>query len=334
MQRIDWIDNLKAIAIILVVWGHMSGLNPDFKNIIYSFHIPTFLCITGFLISTHLKTKTFKQIWRYNLKPYLKAYVFFSVVAIFLWYALEKLGANLSVMLAPTKGAFYGVHGKEMLLIHNNDPLWYFPFLIVSLLISYVFLKFNRAVTLILTFIYCLFSFVYNGVRLPWCIDIAGVGVFFIISGVIIREYYDKKNIQEIPSIFYALVISFMLAVILVVLNQINGETNINRATWGNNEFLYLLNAFIGIAMLGVISLILPLTKYFKLLSKQTLLIFCTHIYLVKFARLIPLPENEILEQIIIFIVMLLITTLCLIGAMIVSPLFNKIILNQTYKKD
>lgn len=60
MKKIQWLDTLKGIAIILVVLGHSS---PDvslpggpsdqyFKilyNVIYSFHMPLMFWIAGFL---------------------------------------------------------------------------------------------------------------------------------------------------------------------------------------------------------------------------------------------------------------------------------------------
>ena len=58
-KRIVWADALKGILIILVVLGHsigasMTKLGNSFAddylwNLIYSFHMPTFIAISGFL---------------------------------------------------------------------------------------------------------------------------------------------------------------------------------------------------------------------------------------------------------------------------------------------
>ena len=45
-KRELWIDILRGIGILLVVLGHT---NPPFKRIIYSFHIPLFFILSGFL---------------------------------------------------------------------------------------------------------------------------------------------------------------------------------------------------------------------------------------------------------------------------------------------
>ncbi|HEM4571297.1 TPA: acyltransferase family protein [Streptococcus suis] len=45
--RIQWIDNLKGIGILLVVLGHTSF---PFKNYIFWIHMPLFFVLTGIII--------------------------------------------------------------------------------------------------------------------------------------------------------------------------------------------------------------------------------------------------------------------------------------------
>lgn len=71
VQRLDWIDALKSILIIIVIWGHLiqyySGETEFWENsiweIIYSFHMPLFIFISGYFFKNKpnliesLKTK-------------------------------------------------------------------------------------------------------------------------------------------------------------------------------------------------------------------------------------------------------------------------------------
>lgn len=54
-KRISYIDQLKGIAIFLVVLGHLIGHNAGSGNglwtFIYSFHMPLFMFISGYLAS-------------------------------------------------------------------------------------------------------------------------------------------------------------------------------------------------------------------------------------------------------------------------------------------
>lgn len=50
-DRILWLDTLKVMAIYLVVLGHIvsTTYQHDLKGIIYSFHMPLFFMISGYL---------------------------------------------------------------------------------------------------------------------------------------------------------------------------------------------------------------------------------------------------------------------------------------------
>ena len=50
VKRNDFIDFLKGIGIILVVIGHVSQ-NERINDFIYSFHMPLFFFISGFLFN-------------------------------------------------------------------------------------------------------------------------------------------------------------------------------------------------------------------------------------------------------------------------------------------
>lgn len=53
MKRIEWIDIVKFIGIFLVILGHsISADNKQlevYRNFIYSFHMPLFIFISGYL---------------------------------------------------------------------------------------------------------------------------------------------------------------------------------------------------------------------------------------------------------------------------------------------
>ena len=49
-QRLHWLDYSKTIGMFLVVWGHTFKDNSQIvKDVIYSFHMPLFFFISGFL---------------------------------------------------------------------------------------------------------------------------------------------------------------------------------------------------------------------------------------------------------------------------------------------
>ena len=77
-NRIKYVDILRAIAIILVIAGHIPyvDFNTDFHKWVYSFHIPLFFFISGISLSfTNYSKTSFKQLLkkRFNriYSPYL-----------------------------------------------------------------------------------------------------------------------------------------------------------------------------------------------------------------------------------------------------------------------
>ena len=55
-QRIEWIDALRGLGMIFVIIGHMTV--PDFvTKLVYSFHMPLFFTISGFLYKNHFSKK-------------------------------------------------------------------------------------------------------------------------------------------------------------------------------------------------------------------------------------------------------------------------------------
>ena len=67
-KRIYWIDWLKTIAIILVIWAH---INPYLYSWIHLFHMPLFFCISGFLYKKKNRTDELTSIWYSLLLPYI-----------------------------------------------------------------------------------------------------------------------------------------------------------------------------------------------------------------------------------------------------------------------
>ena len=47
--RIDWIDSAKGIGIILMLLGHVSAMPKYFIILIFSFHMPLFFFLSGYL---------------------------------------------------------------------------------------------------------------------------------------------------------------------------------------------------------------------------------------------------------------------------------------------
>ena len=63
MTKVNWVDSLKGLAIILAVLGHIAS---PLSSFIYSFHMPLFFIISGFFLNptNELKRELIKSFKR------------------------------------------------------------------------------------------------------------------------------------------------------------------------------------------------------------------------------------------------------------------------------
>ena len=74
MQRIKELDFLKGVLILLVISFHLvyfEQLYPEIKQVVYTFHMPGFLLISGYLMNIRKEPKDFLKTLLWLAIPYL-----------------------------------------------------------------------------------------------------------------------------------------------------------------------------------------------------------------------------------------------------------------------
>lgn len=340
MTRYLWVDNAKAIAIFLVVLGHFAALDSQVKTLIYTFHLPVFLFVTGFLVSKKLQSLSFNLCIKQYITPYVRLYLGLAVASILLWVGLKFIQHGVWVdALASIQATLYGVHGDQRLFLHPNGPLWYFPLLISSLFVFYWLLQLPKVFALICICSYLIFSLQYQGDRLPWCFDVVGIAVLFMYSGAMFKQYYSVLEPFLLPSFVKTssslnnrtvnwLYIGLWLGVaaIWMYLALSNGRSNLNTREFGQNGLIYLCTAFLGTWLTLAIANLIPSNKVMHFLAKHTLIIFSVHIYFVKFCRSVDFP-NGVAGLICVAMAALLIVGICSFLARFLNAPINRFLL-------
>jgi fucose 4-O-acetylase-like acetyltransferase len=85
-HRTLWIDFAKVIGIWLVIFGHMKLL-VSLINIIYSFHMPLFFFISGYLE----KNRNIKENFINSVKNLIVPYVLLYVLDYLWWFPVSLL---------------------------------------------------------------------------------------------------------------------------------------------------------------------------------------------------------------------------------------------------
>jgi acyltransferase len=282
--RIDWIDHARAIGICLVVLGHTAGL-PDFvMQLIYSFHMPLFFFISGYLLKDNhldLPIQSFlKRLWQKLLVPYIS----FWIISYLYWLVTHNLvidptkyaGLTFTDLLA---GFIFGTGDPDHTLYIINVDLWFFTCLFSTTLIYYLLRRWLKGNSLNLGIL--LLGAVAPllpqilGVRLPWNLDLAGAALIFFGVG----RWLQKKPLLLINMPKW---LGYLIFPCWLILVWVNGPVDMNIMQFGR-LWLFYLGAGAGIYLTMVFSTLILPNRLTRWLSANTIVIFPLHQLLFSF---------------------------------------------------
>jgi len=284
-KRINWIDTLKGIGIIFVVLGH-APISGKFCNYIFTFHMPLFFFISGYLFSMTRYPKILNFI-KSRIKSLLVPYCCFSALAILiLIYRSHFEINNVSVDFLLVFKSF--LLAKRNFIFYNN-PLWFLPSLFVVEISYYLIKKYVKSNVLIMLL---LFVFGYIGViklqtlnsvnPLPWGFDNGMFYILFYGLANILREIKDKikyKNIFKFVLFLYSISSTLLFYFKQNLYGKIFNAQLLNVS--GYFAYLYFLHlALIGIFTYLAISKLLFKSKILNYIGNNTLTYFALHICL------------------------------------------------------
>lgn len=293
-----FVDNLKVLLIFLVVFGHLIeryiNTNDTLMGMymfIYTFHMPLFIFISGFLSKNIHKSK---RIFFNNL---LVPYVVLNVI----WYTLAYLYTG----------------EKNLPIIYPGWTLWF----LLSLFFWRISLKYLIKIKYILPISFALgiiVGLIPNGSVLSFSRTI------FFLPFFLLGYYCDSNKLEKLNRIN---VWTALLGVILfIVLGLYIADKNIldYRFLYGSYSYKELnMNIWIGmayrillymssIALSSFICILTPTIKtFYSNLAKSTMYVYVFHIYVVLIIfYLIPTWDENILTKCIVLFSPLFVTYL------------------------
>lgn len=198
-KRIDWVDVVKGIGMILVIVSHteehfMPGQLVTLKIPIYTFHMPLFFFMSGYLFSMK---NSFKEFLKNKSKRILVPY--FCLGTILVLFDTYWQGRNPFGNPWFQKERFFG----EMLsLLYQNRfwTLWFIACLFWMNILFYVIVKHlksekKRAIVVTVMAVAGLIYYMVGGPNLPWNIDVCFTAMPFFYVGYVCRkkDFIGKK---------------------------------------------------------------------------------------------------------------------------------------------
>lgn len=184
-RHIEWIDSLKGLAIILVVLGHNTGGENDAYHFFYTFHMPLFFLISGFLFSMKPPLEYLKRSFRHLMVPYiafLGCYALYQIISSNfipslaephfirnIFYGGYRLTGSLAVFWFV--GVLWMAQNLYNLIVRLHPSRWWLLLLICS---SYATILLKR----------------------PWvmCINVVPLVLSYIWLGNILREEMPRME--------------------------------------------------------------------------------------------------------------------------------------------
>lgn len=229
--RLQCIDVLKGIGIILMVIGHMHySCIPE--KFIFGFHMPLFFIISGYLYSPPNNNTLLSFIKRKAaslLKPYLIIGILYFCI-----YALFKLVTVKSITPALVKleGVFFST--TENMPIES--ALWFLPalfwvnlmYVIIDININYKNLKY--LILTLITVIGCVWTkFIHY---LPWGINSAmsvlgffAIGYWYRISGEELFSKYENRIESSLIKWFICIILMMIFGKLIMLNDFLNTRT-------------------------------------------------------------------------------------------------------------
>lgn len=277
-KRITWVDTAKGIGVFLVVLGHLWYRSPHeiINQMIYSFHMPMFFVLSGFLFDINNKTKSeFIKRKAFNL---LVPATLFVIMTIPLYIYQTGGGKAFSV------SKFFYIDG----LVAFNDPCWFFfalfeVFVIVSLL-GLQKKSTYRVCIIGIAFFLVGAALYYYDISLLFGLDKAIIAAGFFAFGKLFREI-ESKTMTRSSCILVSLINIVLWVLFGVVLNE---KISFYKMELGNYAFFVLSGIFGSAAFLMFakrFDKLLFFSKSFRWLGQNSVIIIGTHYILLFYAE-------------------------------------------------
>ncbi|MBQ9229380.1 MAG: acyltransferase family protein [Eubacterium sp.] len=283
--RIEYIDLARGIAIVAVLFGHISLIKDSpfqdnysmVQSVIYSFHVPLFFFISGLCFSN--RTVNFSEFLLKKLRAFGIPYITFS----FLWYIYELATAIIIYHKQMTVQFLAGKALKYILQIRYL-PLWFLTCLFIVELLFYWILRISKEKKLLMlamTVGFFAVGIVYRlhvGKDLIWNADLSLLLLPFTVVGFLLKSA-NLKSLRRERLLFAAI----LLFVIGQLTNYFNTKyfsphyVDIMYNCYGSFVLFYL-SSFLGIASVMLFSIFFENKgSILKYLGQNTLMIFALH---------------------------------------------------------
>ena len=210
-RRVEYIDIARGIAIILMIVGHVVQ-NTFFRHIIFSFHMPLFIIVSGYFYKDRPLKKEIKNVL-------LKLIIPTTVIVFLVTFADNLYHMNYyNSLFNSLKSIVVCWSHQSKIIYHFNDTgvLWFIYLLCIMRLLFSILKRIIKENDFMIFIVALLISYIgytlgQNGYWLPWSFDVTCATFIFYFIGYLLKKY---KYMDLLLSNYYIL---FVLAIIWII---------------------------------------------------------------------------------------------------------------------
>lgn len=275
MERKQWLDYAKCVGILLVLIGHFGMTPKNLVNLIYSFHMPLFFVISGYLFrEDHRFIRAFRMLGIYILTG-----LFFSLTYNYVYSTVDIQQECVSLLYCNYSGGNPASILWFLLVLSGVELVYDLIFMLKSLIKKAIISDSIIVSAFIVLCIILSIIFIKNDYSFMFRIQTITVAAVFYGMGLLIKILGPnvKKSLGKSDWLSIFLVSCFMTCCVVVL----NGRVDMESGVY-NNYFLYIIGSMIGsVGVFSVCHLIPEGVKWMQVVGRQTLILYLGHIYIV-----------------------------------------------------
>ena len=318
-KRLVSIDIARAICIILVVIGHyVPEDSPSWyttiRDVIYSFHMPLFMFVSGFVYWATRKPIKYKDFVGIKFQRLMVPYFFTSLVVITIKLLTEN---GLSVESQVDFSAFY----KMFYLPVAGAFLW-FVFALFLMFLIIPFFNTRKHLLILLLFSLVLYFFPVTVTKI-FCLAQFKVNLLYFVLGCVLFEWTNIRHIFDKTHFLIALCIFAGMYLLNSYIDVIAIKT-----------IFMLFIAFVGIVFISNLSRLIELKMAFtkKILLDVSVCSYTIYLFHTTFqgfakALILKIPSIVNFENQLVFVFVVLIVILT---GVICPMILHKIIIRHS----
>ena len=296
--RISWVDAAKGLAIFCIVYGHASRNEGLLARMVYTFHVPMCVLITGYLYKVRQE-----HLWDHLRKTgyrLLLPYFVWSLISIGIYMVMGRLAAS------SFEAEFYTLkENLQFMLLGRsigNAALWYLPFLFLCYLMMDLWVRLLRnlhlhskasrlsiaalpvILSVMLLAVYTRYQYVYN-LDLPFGINNALFLFPFFWLGYLgsQRKPLPDGKIWLLP----ALLLTAGSIYAGIRFNEPVEYMRLTESDYGSNVFVFYASAIVSAVCLCWICKILKRNRLLQWFGRNAMAILVMHKFPVLFFQVV-----------------------------------------------